>query len=154
MAAPATFYVVRSGLPNSPMVQVAVALLRRALYADALVTASFGGFLVAVPGGVLELLGLPLVGDQAWLRLLGVAFVSLALLMVLVGHRADDLWWWSWAFVILEFGRAAVNTLQALFGVPAGASSWPWWIGAAASWAFCFALLWALARIGVERPVP
>jgi hypothetical protein len=130
-----------------------VSLLRRALYLDALLTALGGLALVAAPRFVfVTVLSQPAYPDYAPVRLLGVAGFALALVMVLVAHRAEDLWWWSWAFVVLEGGAAAVKTLHAAFGVPSGAAAWPWWIWALASWAFGLAFLWGIARAGVEAP--
>ncbi len=58
--------------------------------------------------------------DDAWIRALGVIAVVLALLMVLVAQRLEDVWWWAWAFVVLEAGTATVFVLHALFGLPEG----------------------------------
>ena len=130
-----------------------MAILRRALYLDALVAGVVGLALAAAPRAVVErMLAQAAVGDDAWLRLAGVASMTLALLMVLVGHRAEELWWWAWAFVVLEAGTASVATLHALLGLPAGSAAWPWWVLAAGSWAFAFAFLWGLARADSERP--
>jgi hypothetical protein len=129
-----------------------VALLRRTLYLDALLTGLGSVVLVAIPGVMLRALGQPELVDVVWLRLLGVAGFVLALVMVLIGNRLEELWWWSWAFVALEGGAAAVKTLHAAFGLPSGAAAWPWWIWALASWGFAFAFLWGLARAGVEKP--
>jgi hypothetical protein len=132
-----------------------VDLLRRLLYLDALITALGGLALLAAPRLVvataLQQTDPP---DHAWLRLLGLAGFTLALLMVLVAHRIDDVWWWSWAFVILAVGAAAVTTLHAAFGLPHRAAAWPWVVMAALSWFFAFGLLWGLARSGLERPLP
>ena len=95
----------------------------------------------------------PAYPDDALLRLLGVSGFVLALLMVLVGHRIEELWWWSWAFVILEAGGAAVATFHALLGLPVEAAAWPWWLMGGLSWLFTLGLLWGLARTGIERPV-
>jgi hypothetical protein len=129
-----------------------MSILRRTLYLDALLTALGSVALAAAPGVTLRVLGQPEPVDGAWLRLLGVAGFALALVMVLVAHRAEDLWWWCWTFVVLEGGSAAVKTLHAAFGLPDGATAWPWWIWALASWALAFAYLWGLARAGTERP--
>jgi uncharacterized membrane protein YeiH len=134
--------------------QTPVTVLRRALYIDALISAVVGSVLAAVPGTFLDLLGQPHPPDWAWLRLLGVAAITLALLMVLVGHRVEELWWWSWAFVVLEAGAAAVGTLNAAFSLAPGAEAWPWWTFAVLSWAFAGWILWGLARSGVERQPP
>jgi len=83
-----------------------------------------------------------------------VASLTLALLMVLVGHRVEELWWWCWAFVVLEVGAAAVATLHAALGLPVGASAWPWWALGIGSWAFAGAFLLGIARAGAETPPP
>jgi hypothetical protein len=126
-------------------------ILRRTLYVDALISAIVGILLVAAPRFLLTtLLGQLDVPDPAPLRLLGVTAFTLALLMVLIAHRVRDLWWWCWAFVVLEAGTAAVSTLHAAFGVPDGAAAWPWWTLGLGSWAFAFAFLWGIARAGTE----
>jgi hypothetical protein len=128
-----------------------MAILRRTLYLDALISVVIGILLVAAPAFLLTtLLDQPDVPDPALLRLLGVAAFTLALLMVLIAHRIQDLWWWCWAFVVLEAGTAAVSTLHAAFGVPDGAAVWPWWVLGLGSWAFAFAFLWGIARAGTE----
>jgi hypothetical protein len=131
-----------------------VAILRRVLYLDALLSAVFGFAVAAVPRFlIVTLFGQPEHPDYAVARLLGVSLFSLALLMVLVAQRIEELWWWSWAFVIFEFGGAAVATLHVLFGLPPGAAAWPWWLLAGGSWGLCFGFLWGLAGTGTERPV-
>jgi hypothetical protein len=132
-----------------------VAVLRRVLYLDALVTAVVGLALITAPAWAFEtLLGQPAALDTAIHRLAGVASFTLALLMVLVAHRVDVLWWWCWAFVVLEVGAAAVATLHAAFGLPDGAEAWPWWALGLVSWAFAGALLLGIARAGAEAPPP
>ena len=74
------------------------------------------------PRWVLEdLFGQPVLADYVWVRAAAVMGVVLALLMVLVAQRIDELWWWSWAFAVLEVGTATVFVLNAMFGVPGGA---------------------------------
>ena len=126
--------------------------LRRVLYLDALLTALSSVGLLAAPGWFLDVLGQPAVADEAWLRLLGVAGFVLALLMVLVAHRAEELWWWCWAFVIVEVGSAAVASLHLLLGLPGGTAAWPWWAVAGVSWLFAGGFLWGIARAGTEAP--
>jgi hypothetical protein len=136
-------------LPQTVVDRQAVPFLRRLLYIDALLSALAGLALVAVPGFLLvTVMGQPPYPDYGFLRLLGVALFVLALMMVLVAHRIEDLWWWSWSFVILGLGGAAVTTLQALFGLPEGAAAWPWLLMAAVSWGITLALLWGLAYAG------
>lgn len=130
-----------------------MAILRRVLYLDALVTGVIGMAVAAAPGFVLEaVFGQPPSPDDEVARLLGVALISLALLMVLVGHKVEELWWWCWAFVVFEAGSALVALLNAALGLPAGAAGWPWWTLGLASLAFGAAFVWGLGRAGMERP--
>jgi hypothetical protein len=132
-----------------------VVLLRRVLYLDALVSSLVGLGLIAAPGWVFEdLLGQPPALDTAIHRLAGVASFALALLMVLVAHRVEELWWWCWAFVVLEGGAGIVATLHAAVGVPRGAASWPWWALAVASGLFAGAFLWGIAGAAGESGPP
>jgi hypothetical protein len=130
-----------------------MALLRRSLYLKALESAVAGVALIGVPRLLLvAMFGQPEYVDYALVRLLGVADVTLALVIVLVAQRIEDLWWWSWAFVILVGGQAIVVTLHAAFGLPPASAAWPWWAWGALQWAFAFAFLWGIARAGTERP--
>ena len=129
----------------------AVALLKRVLYVQALVATIMAIGLIAFPGFLLEtLLGQPRLPDYAWVRLVGVQAITLSVLIVLVAQRIEELWWWSWAFVVVAFGTAAVTTLHALIGLPTGAEPWPWWTIGLFSWFVAFALLRGIARAGVE----
>ena len=128
-------------------------LLRRVLVWQAALWAGFGLVLVIAPGWVVEtVFDQPPLGEEAWLRVSGVMAIALAGMMVLVSHRVEDLWWWSWTFVILEVASSVVLVLNALVGVPEGAASWPWWLLAGVNAGFALIELSALARIGTERP--
>jgi hypothetical protein len=130
-----------------------VTILRRVLYLDALLGGIVGLATAAAPGFVLEtVFGQPQSPDNEVARLLGVTMISLALLMVLVGHRIAELWWWCWAFVVLEAGTALVALLNAALGVPEGAPAWPWWALGIGSLGFAAAFVWGLGRAGIERP--
>ena len=97
--------------------------LRRVLSAQAALWAVFGFVVGVAPGWLLQTVARqPALTDDAWLRALGVIAVVLALLMMLVSQRLEDVWWWAWAFVVLEAGTATVFMLHALFGLPEGAS--------------------------------
>lgn len=128
-------------------------LLRRVLVWQATLWAAFGLALVIAPGWVIEsVFGQPPLGEEAWMRISGVMAIALAGLMVLVSHRVEELWWWSWAFVILTLASTVVLVLNALVGVPEGAAAWPWWALAGVNAGFALIELIALARIGTERP--
>ena len=129
-------------------------LLRRVLYWQAALWAATAVALVAVPGWLVErVLDQPPLGEDAWLRITGVTAFALALLMVLVANRLEDVWWWAWAFVILEAGTAAAFVLNALAGLAEGVAAWPWWILGALNALVGAVELAALARTGVEKPV-
>jgi hypothetical protein len=130
-----------------------VKLLRRVLTWQAVLWAGFGLVLVIAPGWVIEtVFDQPPLGEEAWLRVSGVMAIALAGMMVLVSHRVEDLWWWSWTFVILSAASAVVLVLNALVGVPGGAAAWPWWLLAFVNAGLALIELVALARIGTERP--
>ncbi len=113
-----------------------------------------GGVAIAVaPRFVLDtMFDLPELPDQGYVRIAGVFAFSLSLLMVLVARRLESLWWFTWAFVLATAGSAVVAALDALFGLPDGASPLLWWVFAAVSAAFTFGLLAGLAKTGTERP--
>jgi hypothetical protein len=130
----------------------AMTLLKRVLYWQAALWASSGVVLFTVPGWLVEqVLSQPPVGDDVWLRAMGAMAVVLSLLMVLVAHHVDEVWWWAWAFVILEASTAGLFAVNAFLGLPDGAAAWPWWLIGGAN-AFLGTLeVVALARVGMER---
>jgi hypothetical protein len=127
--------------------------LRRVLSAQAALWALFGFVVGIAPGWLLErVAGQPPLTDDAWLRAIGVMAIVLALTMVLVAHRLEDVWWWSWAFVVLEAGTATVFALNALVGLPEGASSWSWWLLASVNGAVGTLDLVGLGLAAQEKP--
>jgi hypothetical protein len=127
-------------------------LLRGVLYLHALVWTVVGVALAVWPGLLQSALGQPIYVEHAWVRLFGVQAVGLAMVMVLVGHRVEELWWWSWAFVFATAGVAAVATLNAAFDLPAGARAPVWWTLALVAWTLASGLLVAMSRAAQERP--
>jgi hypothetical protein len=120
---------------------------------QALVWAACGIAIAVAPRFVLvTLFDLPPLPDQGYVRIAGVFAFSLSLLMVLVARRLETLWWFAWAFVLATAGSAIVAALDALFGLPEGASPLLWWLFAAVSAAFTVGLLAGLAKTGTERP--
>jgi hypothetical protein len=129
--------------------------LRRILYLQAALWAIAGVALAVVPRQiVVSLFGQPPLSELTWIRLVGVQAVTLAMLMVLVAHRVEDLWWWSWAFAFVETGTAALALLNAGFGLLPGQSGALWWILGAVGAAFAVALLWGLMQTSREQPLP
>ena len=127
--------------------------LRRVLSAQAALWAVFGFVVGVAPGWLLQTVSRqPALADDAWLRALGVIAVVLALLMMLVSQRLEDVWWWAWAFVVLEAGTATVFMLHALFGLPEGAATWSWWVLAFVNGAFAVLDLVGLGLAAQEKP--
>jgi hypothetical protein len=129
--------------------------LRRLLYLEAAVWAVAGVALAVAPRFVLmTLFDQPPLGDFMWLRLYGIQSVGLAMLMVLVAHRIEQLWWWSWAFALVTAGTAAAVVLNAAFGLSASQSSVLWWVFALVALAFSFGLLYGMFASSREQPFP
>jgi len=129
--------------------------LRRTLYLQAAVWGVAGAALAVAPGFVLKsVFGQPGLNEPTWLRVTGIEGFALAMLMVLVGHRADDLWWWSWAFAFLSTALAGAALLNAAFGLNPGQSGALWWALGAVAAAFSAALLAGLYLTSRERPLP
>jgi hypothetical protein len=119
--------------------------LRRALYLHAALWAVAGIALAVAPRFVLvTVFGQPDPAEIAWIRILGLQGFGLALLMVLIGHRAQELWWWSWAFALATVGTAVVAILHAAFGLAPGQSAALWWVLSAVAVALALGLLYGL----------
>ncbi|MGH2691484.1 MAG: hypothetical protein ACRDHM_03175 [Actinomycetota bacterium] len=126
-------------------------LLKRVLYLDALLNAALAVALIAFPRFLLvDLFDQPVYPDYAFVRVFGAAALALALLEVLVGQRAQELYYWCWTFVLFEGARAAILTLHVLFGLPEGAGSFMWWLGAGVRWAVAFGLVLGIGRAATE----
>ena len=129
--------------------------LRRVLYLQAAVWALAGLSLAAAPRLVLvSLFRQPPFYDYAWLRILGLQSLGLAMLMVLVGHRVTELWWWSWAFELVNVALVPVVVLNAAFGLAPGESAVLWWVFSLVAAGFAFALLFGLFVSSREQPLP
>ncbi len=129
--------------------------LRRVLYVEAGVWAACGAAMALAPRFVLvTLFTQPPLGESAWLRLYGIQSVGLAMLMVLVAHRIEQLWWWSWAFALVTAGTAALAVLNAAFGLARNQSGALWWIFGIVALAFSFGHLYGLFVSSKEQPFP
>jgi hypothetical protein len=128
-----------------------VSLLKRILYLDALLNAALAAGLIVLPRFLLvDVFAQPAYPDYAFVRVFGVAALALAMIEVLIAQRVEELWWWSWVFVIFEGARAAILTLHVIFGLPEGAGPFMWWLGAGVRWAVAFGLLLAIGRAADE----
>jgi hypothetical protein len=154
--APSTAAIVPRPLRPRPSWQNGEVIpLRRVLYWQAAVWALSGIALAALPKLVLlQIFDQTHYPEYAWIRIAGVEAIALAAFAVLVAQRLEDLWWFSWIFVIANAAVATIDVLNALFGLPPGSSSLFWWFSASLSAGFAAGLLWGLARAGQERPLP
>jgi hypothetical protein len=129
-------------------------LLRRVLSAGAILGFVLSVAVLAAPRLVVEgLLDQPPLSEDVWVRLLGVAGIALASFHVLVLRKLDDLWWWSWTFVLYDGLSTVVIALHAAVGVDQDAAVWPWWLFAATTGAFTVLYLVGIARAGQEKPL-
>jgi hypothetical protein len=92
--------------------------------------------------------------EFAWLRLFGLQAICLAMLMVLVAHRVEELWWWSWAFAFVTTAMAAVVVLNAAIGLAPYQSATLWWILSVVIVGFALGLLYGLFVSSREQPLP
>jgi hypothetical protein len=130
-----------------------VSLLRRALSVGALLLAATSLALLIAPGWVVEqVLDQAATPGDVWLRLLGAAELSLALVHVLILRKLEDLWWWTWALIAFDGLGAVIAILHAVVGPPDGSAAWPWWLAGVVSGLFAAVYLAGLARAGQEKP--
>jgi hypothetical protein len=128
--------------------------LKRALYVEAAVWGLSGLALAIAPRFVLVTMFDQPRPDAAWLRIVGIQSFGLAMLMVLVAHRIEDLWWWSWAFALATVGVAGVVVLNAAFGLAPGQPGLFWWLFSALAVGSALALLAGLYVSSQEQPIP
>ena len=130
-----------------------MALLRRILYWMAATWAACGVAVAVAPRWVLvSVFDQRPYPDYAYVRAAGVMSVGLAMLMVLVAQRLDDIWWFSWTFALVGAALATISALNAVFGVPAGSGALLWWLFAGTNAAFTAGVLLGMGQAGQEKP--
>jgi hypothetical protein len=131
-----------------------MAFLRRALQLFAAVWGASGLAIAFVPRWILvtwfEQVPYP---DYTYVRICGISAVISAALALMISRRLDDVWWWSWAFVLETGLTAVVTTLHAIGSVPAGSASWFWWIFASTNIVLAAMLVSGIGRAGTEKPI-
>lgn len=125
------------------------------LYLQAGAWALAGAVLAIAPGAALAWVSDQRLGHgDVWMRLLGIQTFGLAMLVVLVAHRIDELWWWSWAFAFANVLLAATAVLNLAFGLAPSESVVGWWLLAISTVCFALGLLYGLFVSSRERPIP
>jgi len=131
--------------------------LRRALYLEAALFSLVGAALALAPTVLLpHLFGQPAVlsGQTAWVRIAGVEAVGLAMVMTMVAHRVEELWWWAWGFAFTTLAATVVVMLTAAFGLAATESRRAWWLFAGVLVVMTSGLLYGLFVSSREQPLP
>jgi hypothetical protein len=128
-------------------------LLRRVLYYQAAVWTSCGVAITVAPRWVLRTIfdQVPY-PDDAFVRVSGAMAVGLALMMVLVAQKVEDLWWWSWAFALTDAAIVTITALHALFGLPDGSSALLWWSLSGVNAAFAASMLAGMGIAAQQKP--
>jgi hypothetical protein len=128
-----------------------MAILRRALLLFASVWAVCGIAIVVAPRWLLvSWFDQPAYPDYTYVRVCGIAALGSAALALMISRRLDDVWWWSWAFVLEAGATALVTALHTPF---AEAGGWFWWLFAITNAAIAALLVAGIARAGVEKPI-
>lgn len=127
-------------------------LLRGVLYLHAGLWFGIGVLLALWPRSLQSWFGQPPYVEHAWVRMAGILAAGTTMYMVLVAHRAEELWWWSWGFVLMSGAVAGLLTINAAFGVPEGGGAAVWWTLALGQWALASALLLGMQSASRERP--
>jgi hypothetical protein len=132
-----------------------VRALKRVLYAEAALWAAIGLVLAVIPRPVVVgLFGSRAGGALVWHRFLGANVFGLALVMVLVAHRIQEVWWWSWAFAFSSVASAIAALLHSAFGLGSAESRGAWWTASSVLVAFAFGLLYGIFVASREQPLP
>lgn len=131
----------------------AVDLLRRVLYWQAAAWAVGGVPELLAPRWLLEgVFDQPPAPDHAYVRAAGAMALGMAMLMVLVAQRIEEVWWWAWAFVLTDAALATICLLTAALGPQGGSGVLLWWLLGGANVAFGAGLMAGLGLAGQERP--
>jgi hypothetical protein len=130
-----------------------VKLLRSVLYTQAGLWVFSGLSLAIVPRFVVDgVFDNQAIDDCGLIQILGVVAVGMAMLMVLVAQRLDDVWWWSWAFIITTAAVATVAGFHAVFGPLTGRAQLMFWLIAGTNAIIAAGLLVGIGRAAQEKP--
>jgi len=128
-----------------------MSLLRRVLYWHAVVWTGCGVAIAVAPRWALvSLFDQPVYPQYAYVRVCGVMSVGLALFMVLIAQRIEELWWWSWAFALVD---VAIVVTTALTAILCNSPALLWWLFAGTTALLLLGLIVGLAKAGQEKPL-
>jgi hypothetical protein len=128
-----------------------MSLLRRVLYWHAVVWTGCGVAIAVAPRWVLvSLFDQPVYPQYGYVRVCGVMSVGLALFMVLIAQRIEELWWWSWAFALVDVAIIATTALTAIL---CNSPALLWWLFAGVTALLFAGVIAGLARAGQEKPL-
>ena len=132
-----------------------MSLLRRVLILEAAVLALAGGGMVIAPKFLTNtLFNMVLLPEYAWVRLGGIAAITLAMFSVLMARKIEELWWWSWGLVLGTGAVAILCLVKAGFGIGSGSPRVFWAVLGLGALAFTAGLMWGIAKASRETPPP
>jgi hypothetical protein len=130
-----------------------VKLLRNALYLTAAAWAGSGIAFALFPATILvRWFDQPAYPDDAAVRATGILCAGMALLMVLVAQKHEEVWWWSWAFAITAAALGTLSAVNAIWGLPPHAGALIWWLFAGGNFAFAALILLGMESASHEKP--
>ena len=128
-------------------------LLRNALYFTAATWAGCGIAVALFPATILvRWFDQPPYPDYTYVRSTGIVCAGMALLMVLVAQKLDDVWWWSWTFAITGATLATLTAANAIWGLPPHAGALLWWLFAGANLVLTTLILLGMESASHEKP--
>lgn len=107
--------------------------------------------LLAAPGTAMDALG-QIVPNLTWIRLVGLQAIMTGLMQVIIGHRVESLWWFSWTFVFGAVASLVVFGAHLISGLGPSESPVPWAVLVLFAAVGVVGLLYGLARAGIEKP--
>jgi hypothetical protein len=132
-----------------------MSLLRKVLILEAAALAIAGvGMLIAPKFLTNTVFNMVLLPEYAWVRLGGVAAITLAMYCVLMARKIEELWWWAWGMVLGTGVVAILCLAKAALGIGSGSPRVFWGVLGLGALLFALGLMWGIARASSETPPP
>jgi len=126
-------------------------LLKMVLWVDAALAAIGGTLITLFPGWVFGTVLTTPPCEHAWYRIAGIEAFVLAMLMVLVGLKAEELWRWAWTFVFLTGALGLLSILKSVLDKGTTSASPAWLTGGIVSAVLAVLLSWGIVQAGRPR---